>query len=347
MDPYSTLVLNQKLKSSCDLCSASKLRCDSGKPACSRCSGMKQPCTYSPARRAGRPHRLRRESEQQQQQQRQQSRQKQQQQQKQHEQRYPTASPEQSIYACESVVVDFNWSDVSIADTVSSATQRPENDLLDFMENCVPDPPSSNCTQATTSTSTGGDCVKTAASILEQLDSAQKGPRRPAPGLSTTMACQMLLTILVCPCSDQPAVALLVASGCLALMDTVRRHPSETMSFTNPAGSPASCCTNGSADGIGRNLYLESDLFGWPTVTPPTPAESLSSLADTEHGGIEGLAKIAKLILRYSERYSNELDKSREGENGTSTARLVKPIVMLLRLKLQSVTQQAAGRLVL
>ncbi|GKT46334.1 uncharacterized protein ColSpa_06515 [Colletotrichum spaethianum] len=34
------------------------------------------------------------------------------------------------------------------------------------------------------------------------------------------MACQMLLTILVCPCSDQPAVALLVASGCLALMDT-------------------------------------------------------------------------------------------------------------------------------
>ncbi|KAK1955993.1 hypothetical protein LY78DRAFT_707893 [Colletotrichum sublineola] len=309
MDPYSTLVLNQKLKSSCDLCSASKLRCDSGKPACSRCSGMKQPCTYSPARRAGRPHRLRRESEQQQQRQRQQSRQKQQQQQqqqqqKQHEQRYPTASPEQSIYA--------------------------------------------NCTQATTSRSTGGgDCVKTAASILEQLDSAQKGPRRPAPGLSTTMACQMLLTILVCPCSDQPAVALLVASGCLALMDTVRRHPSETMSFTKPAGSPASCCTNGSADGIGRNPYLESDLFGWPTVTPPTPAESLSSLADTEHGGIEGLAKIAKLILRYSERYSNELDKSREGENGTSTARLVKPIVMLLRLKLQSVTQQAAGRLVL
>lgn len=40
----------QKLKSTCDMCSISKLRCDKTKPACGRCKRLEYPCNYSPTR---------------------------------------------------------------------------------------------------------------------------------------------------------------------------------------------------------------------------------------------------------------------------------------------------------
>ncbi|KAF2420222.1 hypothetical protein EJ08DRAFT_30982 [Tothia fuscella] len=46
----------QKLKDSCDMCSASKVKCDKVKPLCGRCTKLQYPCFYSPARRIGRPH---------------------------------------------------------------------------------------------------------------------------------------------------------------------------------------------------------------------------------------------------------------------------------------------------
>ncbi len=46
----------QKLKDTCDMCTASKVRCDKEKPICSRCDKLDYPCFYSPARRMGRPH---------------------------------------------------------------------------------------------------------------------------------------------------------------------------------------------------------------------------------------------------------------------------------------------------
>ena len=47
---------SQKLKDTCDMCSASKIRCDKKKPMCGRCEKLGYPCFYSPARRVGRPH---------------------------------------------------------------------------------------------------------------------------------------------------------------------------------------------------------------------------------------------------------------------------------------------------
>ncbi|MCJ1246518.1 hypothetical protein MMC30_003726 [Trapelia coarctata] len=47
---------SQKLKDTCDMCSASKVRCNKEKPICSRCEQLGYPCFYSPARRMGRPH---------------------------------------------------------------------------------------------------------------------------------------------------------------------------------------------------------------------------------------------------------------------------------------------------
>ncbi|CEJ60096.1 hypothetical protein PMG11_08682 [Penicillium brasilianum] len=47
---------SQKLKDSCDMCSSSKVKCNKEKPLCSRCRKLGYPCSYSPARRIGRPH---------------------------------------------------------------------------------------------------------------------------------------------------------------------------------------------------------------------------------------------------------------------------------------------------
>ncbi|KAL1971163.1 hypothetical protein VTN77DRAFT_114 [Rasamsonia byssochlamydoides] len=52
----SRLPRSQKLKDTCDLCSASKVRCSKEKPVCGRCEKYGYPCFYSPARRMGRPH---------------------------------------------------------------------------------------------------------------------------------------------------------------------------------------------------------------------------------------------------------------------------------------------------
>ncbi|PMD29844.1 hypothetical protein L207DRAFT_593158 [Hyaloscypha variabilis F] len=40
-----------KLKDSCDMCAASKVRCDKRKPLCGRCKKLGYPCFFSPARR--------------------------------------------------------------------------------------------------------------------------------------------------------------------------------------------------------------------------------------------------------------------------------------------------------
>lgn len=46
----------QKLKDTCDICSASKVKCDKQRPICGRCDKLGYPCFYSLARRKGRPN---------------------------------------------------------------------------------------------------------------------------------------------------------------------------------------------------------------------------------------------------------------------------------------------------
>ena len=46
----------QKLKDTCNICSASKIKCEKQRPSCSRCEKLGYRCVYSPARRKGRPH---------------------------------------------------------------------------------------------------------------------------------------------------------------------------------------------------------------------------------------------------------------------------------------------------
>lgn len=235
-----------------------------------------------------------------------------------------------------------------VEDAISSGTQMPENTYGHPGKRA--DEPSADWTRDA-GTSSGGDCVRTAASILEQLDSAQRGAYLLGSSSIITDACQRLLTILVCPCSDQPAVALLVASGCMALMDAFCRHGHKTASTATTAASPASLWT----DTVHRHMdehdpaRIGSDLFCWPTLSPPPRplSVSLNSLVDPQQSGIEGLARIAKVVLRFTERYANEPHGAEGGPSGAYTTLLVEPIVLLLRSKLQSVTHEAVGRLML
>ena len=52
----------QKFRSSCDSCSASKVKCDQGLPTCARCVNLGMKCNYSPSRRMGKPPAIHRDS---------------------------------------------------------------------------------------------------------------------------------------------------------------------------------------------------------------------------------------------------------------------------------------------
>ncbi|PHH70574.1 hypothetical protein CDD82_7039 [Ophiocordyceps australis] len=253
-----------KLKDSCDVCSASKLRCDKQKPTCARCASLNQTCSYSPARRAGRPHRVRRN--------------------KKH-------SPESR----------------------DSDHSSPDSYALGVLEASQHTPP-----WPCVSDSAAGDCTRTAISLIQQLSlaRAQSPSSRPSNiSAATTDACQALLKILICPCSEQPGVALLVASGCLSLIDAAQ-HASRDMP---PSQVPSSTAAD-----------PKHDWAHW------------QGLANGGQSGVAELANIAKVVMQFTARCCQEPDMA----SSATTGWLVAPIAAILRLKLQSVTHEAVTSLV-
>jgi hypothetical protein len=53
--PSAKPIKPRKFRSSCDGCSASKVKCDQGQPQCLRCVNLGVRCNYSPSRRMGKP----------------------------------------------------------------------------------------------------------------------------------------------------------------------------------------------------------------------------------------------------------------------------------------------------
>lgn len=188
------------------------------------------------------------------------------------------------------------------------------------------------------------DCTKTALSIIEQLETSKNvsaaGVTQASDGnkrnLTATEACQQLLTILMCPCSEQAIVALLVASACLSLLDVV--HAAGTsqdtglMTFERSVGGDGMSVSPGSSD---------QEVLIWPSRPRSTSRSSLGS-----HGGsqVGDLSKVAKVILQFTERYCRDNKGEAQWEH---TAWVIGPVAALLRCRLQSVTQGAARRIVL
>lgn len=294
---YTNCTPGRKLKDSCDPCSASKLRCNKQKPTCARCTALNQQCSYSPARRAGRPHRVREKSQQQ----------------------CPELTGETTITPAESSDLSVDMS----LDTATLLVMQSERHSQINEQHQQQQPVESLSRQVSVPIhDTREDCTKVAISILEQLDIARRQPGLTNVNSATTDACQRLLTILVCPCSEKPGVALLVACACISLMDTV--HHCHAAQATTIPGLSASTTTTPST---------EKDITNWPR-----PSSSHNS-----QGSVEQLAKIARLILQFTDRYAQE---PKGGNNWAQTTWLVAPIAALLRFRLQSVTHQAAKRLV-
>ncbi|KAK8134768.1 hypothetical protein PG984_006780 [Apiospora sp. TS-2023a] len=337
MDPgSSTRTLSRKLKDSCDLCSASKVRCEKGKPACARCTSMNEPCLYSPARRAGRPRRrLRRESCPEQGQG-----------QNQHDLERPsTSTAPQEAHASDILLADLDWgSEISNFDdnTLPGTTRVPP--YAHERGQSEPDPSAPLAGESDdTTVLPREDCAKTAARILETLDptKARSHHRWRPGGCEMAEACRQILTILVCPCSEQPAVALLVASGCLALMDTACR-----LARGHETAGPA-VAGNDDDDDMNSLHWLNLPM----ALSPQPTASSNRLVGGADEVGVEGLAKIAKVVLQFAQRYAPEPHKGKEARGGGTgrayTAQLVEPIVALLRSTLHSVTQEVTARLVL
>ncbi|TQW09043.1 fungal zn(2)-Cys(6) binuclear cluster domain-containing protein [Cordyceps javanica] len=53
---------SSELKRSCEECSSSKVKCSQDRPACKRCQKQKVSCTYAPAKRTGRPRKVRKDN---------------------------------------------------------------------------------------------------------------------------------------------------------------------------------------------------------------------------------------------------------------------------------------------
>ncbi|KAI0103997.1 hypothetical protein GGR51DRAFT_523125 [Nemania sp. FL0031] len=266
MNPYTPQMTIRKLKDSCDPCSASKLRCDKQKPICTRCAGLNQLCSYSPARRAGRP-RVRLDKSQ------------------------PVEPRVREITVPNGMRAERSCQNGKQQAEQSLPTKISTRPILEL------------------DSEEGSDCTRIAISILKQLNTPERVHGLTSTNLTTTEACQRLLTILVCPCSEQPGVALLVASGCLSLMD---------MAHYSAHSQPT--------QGLGLDLWTNSHI-----------------LENRNPCGVEDLAKVAKVISQFTDKYCQE---PKCGTNWPYTNWLVAPILPLLRLRLQSITRNAARCLV-
>lgn len=334
METYSAKKTAGKLKDSCDVCSAFKLRCDKQKPTCTRCAAnLNRPCTYSPARRVGRPHAVRRESGQNQNQKR---------------SKAQSRSRSDSLQQCFGAPDSPNPPNPneSRVDDPTGIPGRTDS-AIGFDNGCFPnthtlslhadnqsaDIPSSPCGFLNTrlnSDATKTDCTRVALSIVEQLETSKRrsgmASTYGAGGLTATEACQQLLTILICPCSEQAEVALLVASACISLMDVVHGSVGANSSQGSLSLTPVS------------HSLSEQDLLLWPR--PQSSARSSSSGGQSQVGN---LFKIAKVILEFTDRYCQNTKSEPHWEH---TRWVIAPVAALLQCRLQSVTQGATKRLV-
>ncbi|KAF7117464.1 hypothetical protein CNMCM5793_006446 [Aspergillus hiratsukae] len=340
METYNTQIPAQKLKDSCDLCSASKLRCNKQKPTCTRCATLNRPCIYSPARRAGRPHHVRQEKSQSQ---------SQSQSQGQSQSQSQRQTPQQGFGAPDANTSNRHLEEPTAIPGQTESEMSCDNgwfpsthSIRHHQDNKAQSAGISSSPCNIMSTRLGSDtaetdCTKVALWIVEQLEMS-KGRRSAAPtyggsGLTATEACQRMLTILMCPCSERVDVALLVASGCISVMDMV--HRSAGADFERGSMSLDVLSSEGTSITHGS---CEQDILMWSR--PQSSSRRSASDGQTQVGD---LSKIAKVILQFTDRYCQH---TKGGARWKHTTWVVAPVAALLRCRLHFVTHRVARRLV-
>ncbi|KAL8719440.1 MAG: hypothetical protein Q9225_003563 [Loekoesia sp. 1 TL-2023] len=265
----------QRVKDTCDSCSASKVKCDKKKPMCSRCQRLAYPCFYSPARRV-RKHRPDGNA----------------QLPSADEYQIPGSSPTAG-FGDDTVVTESNLSDeFGLAWESNASYQLPSQDLCSSAfsnsDRSMYCPPLNDGherkggTKRLKATPTGSDaygeqspvphvadsdCAGTAIDLLSQLNhdftNTTTSSNDTSPTFShelaiekASLAIRQTSTILICPCSRKPDVGLLATAVCSAILDLYQTflHPKATAA----AGSGTTNQNTGHGLGMKRSNHSAS-----------------------------------------------------------------------------------------
>jgi Fungal Zn(2)-Cys(6) binuclear cluster domain/Aflatoxin regulatory protein len=374
----------QKLKDSCNKCSASKVRCNKEKPTCGRCDKLGYPCFYSPARRVGRPYRPRTTTS------------------ETHPNgaaaaaaEPPVRQPRMNRFVDESVRLHSKFpslgelhispghgepgesvaqqhqesNNISNKDAVSMHVRDSpmsqsgqvgcppaEHDFfqgqspgasaknpIPLLDKLNPSPTTSSTSEHVSGNSTHGrekntgsnasesDCATVAMDMLQQIDmtsaklqyEATVGSQIDAQTLgaaihTVTTAFRRLPTILICPCSERSDVGLLAAAVCVTILDVhgiiisnstrTKDQPSPPLLEDAPQWGRMDVCTE----------YFQD--------RPEEEVTTMRVLAE--------LAKVAKVVLQFTKRYSD-----RDAEECSPD--FLRALATLLRSRLKSITNEA------
>lgn len=324
----------QKLKDTCDMCSASKVRCDKKKPICSRCERLGYPCFFSPARRIGKRRCIRSPS----------SGNKLEVSEKSPEPQTITVGGKEDVPPKPNAVDDTlhfgfrhgtNGSSPRGADKPYSSILPGDNTSMPLRNTSHHGNSSSSDMESMTLELGYGqgmpafasefDCATVAMNILQCLSTttSNKKPSTAAPHGETkaptldslistaSMAIKRVSTILICPCSRNPDVGLLAAGVCAALLDTyeVILRNSSTTSSSPKTGIPSSRSSATSIDnGHAERMDMDTGTTGTTGTTmaalPDEPSEKATIMRI-----LEELPKVANLVTQFTRRYGQDAER--------------------------------------
>ena len=313
----------QKLKDSCDMCSASKVRCDKKKPICNRCERLGYPCFFSPARRIRKRRSIRSISSG-------------------HEPEVVKRSAVPQPMVVESLAptaiavddtLDFHFGEgihgVNLLEADKSCASTPlgdnastalQNDSYhDNGSSSTIEPLSTGSGNGLSSPSIGSefDCVTVAMNLLQNLNMASK--KKPsaatpdggvmAPTLdalinTASMAIKRVSIILICPCSKKPDVGLLAAAVCAALLDTyevILRNSTRSNAVFSP--------TEKHRGGKRSSVHVAMTDAEWADKRTKVLGDGPTIEKAAVMRVLEELPKVANLVTQYTRRYGHDADK--------------------------------------
>lgn len=364
MLPAERTGLPQRIKDTCDMCSASKVKCNKKKPICSRCGRLDYPCFYSPARRI-RKHQLDENSQapsagQQQQRQRQQppepfsisamgdesatsssasddfsfGR----------DSNEPHSLPVQNIFSSSFPMFDANIPSLTTTNQGVTSAKRLRS---------RPTSSASECQQGPIPQDQKNDCVTTAIDLLQSLDrtslksfSTCTSPN--AVGTTTlelvikeaSVAIQRTSVILVCPCSRKPDIGLLAAGVCSALLDIYQTALPPNAARSGSNHHPASLANTRTGQRSAASRFNER--------TPNGSINVPNREASTNYSGVDAkapimlilgeLPKITDLVTQFRNRYSQNDDEEEDPSSRDMLRALVASMTSRLKRMIDEFT---------
>ncbi|OQE39328.1 hypothetical protein PENCOP_c007G00410 [Penicillium coprophilum] len=306
--PHITSSLpNPKLKDSCDKCSSSKVRCTREKPFCARCDKLGYTCVYSPARRAGRPHRLRKQ--------------------------FTGGNGEETSivgdmtrthFVDESAEIHYHFNASTSVDMTSNSSSKfsqPSNEMEEH---------DSNTTQSHDASEP--DCVLVALDILSEIEvpaeqlrqvSAVNASLLNTTAQTITAAFHRLSILLICPCSKRAEVGMLISAICMSIIDMHAMTIANVAKDQPRTGLPSQPMT-WDGPNIGTHRSIEHE------------ATAMQVLVE--------LSELAKLILQLDERYNEgngSLNRESLGNGSELPADFLPGMAASLQERLQQITNDA------